>query len=111
MTQNRKIEQVVQLEIPPQTKPITLYVKGQRFSDQPDPWSQDPPLSNLEYYYEEHTCPINYLHHALEVRLGDDADPHGLARFVDVQECAQGADVKKIAELTAEEDAEKEREA
>lgn len=36
-----------------------------------------------EYYYNEHTCPTNYLG-VEEVRYGDDYDPHGVFEFVRV---------------------------
>lgn len=47
----------------------------------------DEELERKRYYYEEHTCPTNYLHSAVIVTSGDpadwgDADPHGLFRFV-----------------------------
>lgn len=47
----------------------------------------DDELERKRHYYEEHTCPINYLRSAVMVVLGDaarfgDDDPHGLFRFV-----------------------------
>jgi hypothetical protein len=33
------------------------------------------------YYFNEHTCPWNYLR--FNIRHGDDMDPHGIFQFVD----------------------------
>lgn len=37
---------------------------------------QDPDFSNDEYFYNEHTCPWNYLR--LPLKDGEDCDPHGV---------------------------------
>lgn len=34
-----------------------------------------------KYYYEEHTCPSNFVH--AEVLAGDDADPHGIFQHLE----------------------------
>jgi ribosomal protein L37AE/L43A len=34
------------------------------------------------FYYDEHTCPTNYLSNVIEIREGDIDDPHGVFRFV-----------------------------
>lgn len=62
---------LVLLEIPPQEHPIRLIVEG--FEQTADEHS---------YYYEEHTCPENYLRSTLAVELNGRRDPHGLATFI-----------------------------
>jgi transcription elongation factor Elf1 len=47
----------------------------------------DEEFERKKFYYEGHTCPINYLHSAAIVASGDrehwgEDDPHGLFRFV-----------------------------
>lgn len=57
---------------------IGLIVKGFR-DDPPDPEQ----LSNQEYFYDEHTCPTNYLKDVVAIiDLKDgDTDPHGIFQF------------------------------
>lgn len=72
---SKKYRQYVKLEIPPQTHPITLVVQGVRFEAKED-------VSHTRYYYEEHTCPTNYFRDVLEIYLGNERDPHGLAKYL-----------------------------
>jgi hypothetical protein len=37
---------------------------------------------NSKYYYQESTCPVNLIREGLEVRLGEDDDPHGVFEYV-----------------------------
>jgi hypothetical protein len=40
-------------------------------------------IDNKRYFYEEHTCPTNYLGVEMVVDLNDgDTDPHGIFEFV-----------------------------
>jgi hypothetical protein len=64
------------LEIPPQEKSIYLKIKGMY-------WHKDNVESHNEYFYEEHTCPVNYFRDVEEIWLGvEGEDPHGLAKYV-----------------------------
>jgi len=77
---------IVRLEIPPQDKPIVLYVES----------VSDEINDHGRYYYEVHTCPTNYLRGVIAIIDGEinidedgnpttddtsDADPHGIATF------------------------------
>ena len=71
---DRSVPMVVLLEIPPQETAIILRVATETYGR---PVEDD----DLRYYYEEHTCPINYLRDVLQVKVQHDDDPHGLARL------------------------------
>lgn len=62
--------------------PVTLVVEGMVFSQTPE----DEREHHVEYFYNEHTCPTNYMGNVLRVISGDgDTDPHGIFRFVKVE--------------------------
>lgn len=63
------------LRLDPLPQSLFLIAKGLVWNDKIDP-------SGKEYYYEQHTCPINYFHDAEVVIFGNDNDPHGLFRYV-----------------------------
>jgi hypothetical protein len=44
--------------------------------------SQDDPDGHHEYFYNEHTCPTNYLTGVYEAIYHGDHDPHGIFEFV-----------------------------
>lgn len=55
---------------------VLLVVEGMYFNGDFDP-------ENKRYFYEEHTCPTNYLGVEMVVDLNDgDTDPHGIFEFV-----------------------------
>ncbi len=58
-------------------KPINIVVKGMTFHEV----GEQPGFGNehMEYFYNEHTCPWNYLR--LPIKEGDETDPHGLFVF------------------------------
>lgn len=78
-----KRTQFVLLEIPPQQESIWLRVRGMRFTPKQD-------LDADMYFYEEHTCPTNWLGDVEEVWLGEMPDPHGLARVAAVSDAEIG---------------------
>lgn len=55
-------------------KPVHIVVKGMVFYQE----GGAPVINveNKEYYYNQHTCPWNYLR--LPIKEGDNTDPHGL---------------------------------
>lgn len=45
-----------------------------------------PNLGFARYFFEEHSCPVNWLSDCIAVIDAGDTDPHGFLRFVDVVE-------------------------
>jgi hypothetical protein len=82
LANKRKVETSVLLKIPPKQHSIYFLVRGMRF--EPDERSTDEQYGGHRYFYEEHTCPTNWLHHVEEIQFNGDTDPHGLAELVDV---------------------------
>ena len=74
--ERKKIETLNLLRLDPGDKPLYCVVKGLRFSDA----GED---QGAGYYYEEHTCPTNVTQSILTFIQEDDADPHGIFRYVD----------------------------
>lgn len=70
----------VTLEIPPQSESIFFKVRGMLWA----PTITEETVEQKRYYYEEHTCPTNWLSEVEEIKIGEDTDPHGLAQFVAV---------------------------
>lgn len=66
----------VLLKLLPQKKIIYIVVKGMRFDGGDDD-------NNDEYFYNERTCPINYLNKIELICIGQDDDPHGLFEYVE----------------------------
>ena len=52
-----------------------LLVKGMEFS-------KHRGTGDSRYFYEEHTCPINYMHSIEEVIVHGSTDPHGIFNWV-----------------------------
>lgn len=75
--ERRRYNDFTILELPPQTESVFFKIKSMRWQ----PTLTPEALDKHRYYYEEHTCPVNWLG-VLEVKVGKDADPHGLFRFV-----------------------------
>lgn len=59
-------------------KDVFILVNGMTFDD---PTNKQDVAEGLEYFYNEHTCPWNYLN--VPIREGWDSDPHGLFVYVD----------------------------
>ncbi len=77
-----KVMTVDVLRLPPQSKPVYFVVEGMRFEDE-GPFRDDD-ITNEEhkqFYYEEHSCPVNWLKPTM-VYFDGDTDPHGLIEFV-----------------------------
>ena len=62
---------------------IGLIVEGMRFLHK-DGTNDTSMVENDAYFYDEHTCPTNYMRHVKAViDLGNaDVDPHGIFRYV-----------------------------
>lgn len=63
------------LELPPRTAPVLFKVRDRVVSSGGE-WSDGT------YYYDEHTCPINWLRKVEEVYADGREDPHGLWKLV-----------------------------
>ena len=73
--EEKSVKYTVLLEIPPQSKSIFLKIKAESYG-------RDIESDNLRFFYEEHTCPINYFRSCTEIKIGDNDDPHGLAKYI-----------------------------
>ena len=72
----RKVKTLVTLR---SDAPVTLIVEGMRLENdsKPDDWEND------SFFYDEHTCPTNYLTEVVKVIAEDgDEDPHGIFAYV-----------------------------
>lgn len=84
--------QMVVLEIPPLPHPIRLKVRGRRFTANIDEESH-------RYFYEEHTCAVNYFRDVEGIEIDGDEDPHGLARLVSVYDVDAEPEAKSPPQL------------
>lgn len=73
-----KINTLDLLCIPPHEKPVYFVVAGSKISPRD---SGDEELGHTKFFYEEHTCPTNWLGEVLEVVDRGDRDPHGLFKY------------------------------
>lgn len=64
---------VVVLALDPQPKPVYLAVSGRTYGFDTE---------NDRYFYEEHTCPTNWIGDVAMILSDGDHDPHGLFRHV-----------------------------
>jgi hypothetical protein len=77
ITEESKIEQLVLLKLNKDCQDLHLVVRGMRFPP------RDKNIEAERYYYEQHTCPTNYLTQAEVVILDkEDADPHGIFEYI-----------------------------
>jgi hypothetical protein len=83
------------LRLDPLDKPVYLIVEGSVFYNKDGKYNKDQ-----SYYYNEHTCPTNYLQNTFKVYVGDNDDPHGLFEFV---RSVKVTDVLEKLDLTVDE--------
>lgn len=76
------------LVLPPQEHPVHFVVKGMSFVDQSG--SRGSPY-HKRYFYEEHSCPTNFIE-AEMIAVDGDTDPHGLFKFVSSQDLPKDYD-------------------
>ena len=67
----RKIKSLVLLKLDITEKNIYIIIEGNIYDENND---------HHEYYYNEHTCPSNYL--GFKILEEEDTDPHGIFQFV-----------------------------
>lgn len=72
-----KRRQWVVLEVVPTEEPIRFQVLSEEY-DHGEGYTD----RNLEYFYNEHTCPTNWIRDVKKIIVGSDTDPHGFARVV-----------------------------
>lgn len=70
---------LVLLKIELESVPVYFVVEG--LSEWPEDKDR-PMLTAARYFYEEHTCPTNFICIPM-ISHGGDHDPHGVFRFVD----------------------------
>lgn len=68
------------LVIPPQDKPIYLLRRGNR-TFKPGEVLNDV-KDNARYYYNEHSCPTNWMDNFETIAFDGDGDPHGVVRYL-----------------------------
>lgn len=79
---HKKVPITALLRILPTKNAIYLVVRGMRFINPKKEENARELFDHKKYFYEEHTCPSNYLNDTETVIISNDADPHGLASLV-----------------------------
>lgn len=69
---------------------IHIVVEGMTFVED----GEEPDFEHDKYFYNEHTCPWNYLR--LPLKCGDDADPHGVFQHQETVLMPSGYDEDRI---------------
>ena len=64
---------------------ITLKLNGWKYAhSQKD--SEDDFRESERYFYNEHTCPTNWVHQIVQIEFKGDKDPHGVFEFLSVED-------------------------
>lgn len=71
------VDATVLLVLPPQTMPVYFTVHTKHIDDDE--------FEDRAYFYDEHTCPTNWIREVVEIKFGDSNDPHRLFRFVGIE--------------------------
>ena len=71
--ESRFIKTLDLLMLEPQKKPVYFVLAGKHFADGD---------SDHTYFYEEHSCPTNWIHRTEMIATGGDTDPHGVLKFL-----------------------------
>jgi hypothetical protein len=84
-TGKRKIETRALLKLEPLKGDVYIEVEGMTFLGVGETIDGKDLVEDSRYYYEEGTCPTNYLGSIREIWEGDyGMDPHGLFKLIDV---------------------------
>jgi hypothetical protein len=67
------------------TPPITLKLNTWKYAHSQG-LSQEEYESDKRYFYNEHTCPTNWIREVEEIEFEGDRDPHGVFEFVSVED-------------------------
>lgn len=66
------------LVLPPQKEPVYFLLPTSTWTN-----SRKPEVDlDMSYYFNEHSCPTNWLGDVQHLQIGEDSDPHGLLRFI-----------------------------
>lgn len=65
------------LVLEPHDKPIYFVMAGKRYHAKPG-----DEYDGKRYFYEEHSCPINWIGDTVMISVDGDTDPHGFLKFV-----------------------------
>ena len=85
------------LVLEPQKEPVYFVMAGKDYHD--GHINQDT-VDSKRYYYEEHSCPINWIGNASMIAVDGDTDPHGFLSFVRSVPVSIGFDPNDEDELT-----------
>jgi ribosomal protein L37AE/L43A len=65
------------LVLEPQDKPIYFVLTGRHYQTIPD-----DAYDGVQYFYEEHSCPTNWIGNTVMISVDGNTDPHGFLRYV-----------------------------
>jgi len=77
ITGERKVDRLVLLDMAKDAKDVKIIVEGMRHEG----GRHGSEEGDDKYFYNEHTCPTNYLTGIVKIIEGEDADPHGIFEF------------------------------
>src|SRR5690554_2944620 len=63
-------------------KPIYAVLSARSFKKSLEKEKEEPLSSGMEYYYNQHTCPTNWLREVIALVQDGEADPHGCFEFL-----------------------------
>ncbi len=75
--ESRRIQILTLLEYPPSDKPLRFLLAGHRYESKRDKSRRDS-----RFFYEEHSCPTNWIGESEMIAFDGDTDPHGFLRYV-----------------------------
>ena len=67
------------LVLEPHDMPIYFVMAGKTYHAKPD---VDDDYDGKQYFYEEHSCPTNWIGKTVMISSDGDTDPHGLLKFI-----------------------------
>ncbi len=82
-TEKRARRVRVVLELRPQTEPLRFEFTEMRLKYGVDDEEDRDTAAN---FYEEHTCPTNWIRSVKTIYIGEDNDPHGIVELVEFEE-------------------------
>lgn len=89
LTEGQQVACYTLLKIEPQTAPVYFVISDKDYNRR----LGSEPFEGTDYYYNEHTCPINWLRNqVVQVISEGDTDPHGLATYVNSMDVPPGFD-------------------
>jgi hypothetical protein len=77
----RSIATLVLLEYPPSDKPLRFLIAGSRSVDKDDVGKKAEHGASA-FFYEQHSCPTNWIGNAEVIAYDGNPDPHGFLRYV-----------------------------